>query len=187
MAALRYTRPAILLHWSIAVLVLIQIVLGFATDWTERPQSDSLLAQHVRVGLLILALMILRITWRVAHRPPPMPDAVPRWRQGGARLVYAALYLLLVLLPITGYVLWAWTGPRLDLWGLATVPILFVGGDEETWRSIAGYAHEYGGYAISALVLLHIAAALHHQFVAKDMRIGVRMGLAPLDGADAAD
>ena len=105
----RYTRPAILLHWSIAVLVLIQIALGFATDWADRPQSDSLLAQHVRVGLLILALMVLRITWRLAHRPPPMPAAAPRWRQEVARLVYAAFYVLLVLLPVTGYILWAWS------------------------------------------------------------------------------
>ena len=187
MPTLRYTRPAILLHWSIAALVLIQIALGFATDWTAGPQSDSLLAQHVRVGLLIFAMMALRVAWRLANRPPPMPVAVPRWRQKIAPLVYAAFYLLLVLLPVTGYILWAWTGPRLSYWGLGTVPILFTGGDDETWRSIAGYAHEYGGYAITALFLLHIAAAFHHQFVAKDMRISDRMGLAPLDDAHRAD
>lgn len=187
METLRYTRPAILLHWAVAILVLLQIALGFAADWTDRPLSDGLMDQHVRVGLLILALMILRVSWRLAHVPPPMPDAVPRWRQQGASLVYATFYILLILLPVTGYVLWAWTGPNLSFWGLGSVPILFVGGDDELWRSIAGYVHEYGGYAITAVVLTHIVAALHHQFIAKDMMIGDRMGLATLDGGAAAD
>ncbi len=187
MPVLRYRRPAVLLHWIVACLTLVQIALGFAADWSERPLSDSLLSQHVRVGLLILFLMILRITWRLTHRPPPMPPAVPQWRQTGARLVYAAFYLLLILLPVTGYVLWAWTRPTLSFWGLGAVPILFTGGDDELWRSIAGYAHEYGGYAIVGLVLIHIAAALHHHFVAKDMMIGDRMGFAPLDEGPSAD
>jgi cytochrome b561 len=179
MANLRYSRPAIVLHWTVAVLVLAQIGLGFAADWLTRPLSDAMLDQHVRLGLLIFALMILRLSWRLSHRPPPMPVAVPRWRQRGARMVYLAFYLLLLLLPVTGYVLWAWTAPTLSFWGWGMVPILFTGGEDETWRSIAGYAHEYGGYAVTALVILHIAAALHHQFVARDMTIGDRMGLGP--------
>ena len=175
----RYTRPAILLHWIIAVLVLVQIALGFATDWTDRPQSDSLLGQHVRVGLLILALMALRVAWRLAHRPPPMPAAIPRWRQEIASLVYAAFYLLLVLLPVTGYILWAWTGPRLGYWGFGTVPILFTG---VLWllgrraRAGDGSPPLYVGW----LLALSYLGVYSHVFLDYLNTYGVRL-LTPLD------
>lgn len=181
----RYSLAARLLHWSVAALVLVQIGLGFGADWSERPVSDQLLDPHVRIGLLIFALMILRLTWRLA-KPPPSPVEQSGWRRRVAGLTHKALYLILLLMPITGYVSWAWTGPSLDWWGVGQVPILFRGGDDELWRSVAGYGHEYGAFAVSALIILHIFAAGYHQFVLRDRLIGRRMGFGPLDGnADA--
>lgn len=187
MASKRYSLPARILHWVVAVLVIVQIALGFAADWSERPWSDRFLDQHVRVGLLVLALMVLRLLWRLGQEPPPLPGSVARWQQRAAGLAHPLLYLLLLLMPVTGYVLWAWTGPTLDFWGIGQVPILFRGSDDEFWRSVAGYAHEYGAYAISALVLLHIAAALYHSFVARNLSIAERMGFRSLDAIDHAD
>lgn len=177
----RYSLAARLLHWTVAALVLIQIGLGFGANWSDRPISDGLLDQHVRFGLLILALMILRLTWRLAT-PLPLSVEQSRWRRRAAGLTHGALYLVLLLMPVTGYVSWAWIGPKLDWWGLGHVPILFRGGDNELWRSVAGYGHEYGSYAVSALVILHIVAAGHHKFVLRDRLIGRRMGFGPLDG-----
>lgn len=182
----RYSLIARLLHWTVALLVLIQIGLGFGAAWSDRPVSDRLLEQHVRFGLLIAALMVLRVSWRLASPPPPLPSSVSGWRRRAAGLTHKALYLLLLVMPVTGYVLWAWIGPTLDWWGVGRVPILFRGGDDELWRSVAGYVHEYGAYAVSALVILHIAAALHHQFGVRDGLIGRRMGFGTLDGGDGA-
>lgn len=181
----RYSRTARVLHWTVAVLVLLQIALGFGADWSERPVSDRLLDQHVRIGLLILALMVLRLSWRIATPQPRSTEAIG-WRKRAAGVTHGSLYLLLLAMPVSGYVLWAWTGPALDWWGLGRVPILFRGDDDEIWRSVAGYGHQYGAYAVSALVILHILAAAHHQFVLRDRLIGRRMGFGPLDGgADA--
>lgn len=183
----RYSLPARLLHWAVAMLAIVQIILGWATDWSERPLSDLFLDQHVRVGVTIFFLMLLRVSWRLAHRPPSLPEHIAGWQRKSAGVAHALLYLLLLLLPVSGYVLWAWSGHDLSYWGMGTIPILFTGGDDEFWRSVAGYAHEYGAYTISALVLVHIGAALHHEFVARDMRISDRMGFAPLDGDAGAD
>jgi cytochrome b561 len=187
MASKRYSLTATLLHWLVAALVLIQIGLGFGADWSERPQSDYLLDQHVRVGVLLLALVVLRLLWRLGNAPPPLPDFIPLWQRRAAGITHPVLYLLLLLMPITGYVLWAWTGPPLDWWGLGSIPILFVGGDDEFWRSVAGYVHEYGAYAITGLVLIHILAALWHAFIARDLSISERMGFGALDHAGRAD
>lgn len=187
MATKRYSLAARLFHWIVAFLVVAQIGLGFAADWSDQPLSDNLLQQHVRVGLLVFALVVLRLSWRLATRPPALPGSIALWQQRAAKVTHLLLYALLLLMPITGYVLWAWTAPSLDFWGLGEVPIVFTGGDDETWRSVAGYAHEYGGYAISGLVLMHIAAALYHSFVARDLSIAERMGFGPLDAIDRAD
>jgi cytochrome b561 len=187
MQNIRCTKVAAGLHWLVAALVIVQIGLGFASDWSERPLSELFTNQHVRVGILIFMLMLLRISWRLGHRPPPLPSRIPAWQRQSAGAVHWLLYLLLLAMPVSGYVLWAWSGKSLSFWGVGLMPILFTGGEDEFWRSVAGYAHEYGAYAITALVLIHIAAALHHQFIAKDMTIGERMGFGPLDGDAGAD
>lgn len=182
----RYSLIARLLHWIVAILVLIQTGLGFGANWSDRPQSDRLLEQHVQFGILIAALMVLRLTWRLASPPPRLID-VSGWRRRTAKLTHGALYLLLLAMPLSGYVSWAWTGPRLDWWGIARVPILFRGGADEMWRSVAGYGHQYGAYVVSALVILHIVAALHHQFALRDGLIGRRMGFKALKGSGRPD
>lgn len=181
MATKRYSLVARVLHWLVAGLVAVQIALGFATDWTTRPLSDDVLDQHVRLGIAILVLVVLRLLWRLGNPPPPLPEALASWQRRTAALAHGSLYALLILMPLTGYVLWAWTGPKLDWWGAGSIPIVFRGGDDEMWRSVAGYAHEYGAYGITALILVHIAAALHHAFVARDLSIRERMWFGALD------
>lgn len=177
MDAQPYSFLARLLHWILALLIVAQISLGFATDWTQRPASHRLLEQHVRLGLLILALTALRFIWRLSVRPPPLPPSVALWQRRAAALTHRILYLLLFLMPVTGYVLWAWTAPVLDWWGVSNIPILFHGGEDEFWRSVIGYAHEYGALLFLGLLALHIGAALHHEFVTRDGLIRNRMGV----------
>lgn len=164
------------LHWTIALLVILQIALGFAADWSAQPLSNLLLDQHVRLGLLVLGLMLLRIVWRLTTGAPPLPPEVPLWQRRAALSAHAALYLLLLLLPVSGYVLWAWIGRPLDWFALFDIPILITGGEDELWRSVAGYMHEYMGYALIALLSAHIGVALWHELVRKDGLISERMG-----------
>ena len=171
----RYNRTARVLHWTVAVLVFVQLILGVAADKASKPLSGQLLDQHVRLGLLILALIILRALWRASHSPPPLPVELPRWQRRLAGGAHRFLYVLLLVLPISGYVLWDWIGRPLDWYGLLDIPLLFKGGDDETWRSIAGYTHVWSAYALMALISIHIAAALWHEFVARDQLISKRM------------
>lgn len=187
MASNRYSALARWLHWIVGIAVIGQIGLGFAANWSGREQSRLILPYHVQLGLLILGLMVLRITWRLVKRPPPYSPGLTQWQRSLATMVHWMLYALLLAMPVTGYVLWAWRGPVLKFAGVAQIPILFEGGDDEFWQSIAGYAHEYGAFLLTGLILLHVTAALYHQFIARDLSIGQRMGLGPLDRPAASD
>ena len=175
MALSRYNLTARVLHWLVAVLVIAQLSLGFAADWAGRPLAAFLLDQHVRIGLLILSLMILRLLWRLVKYVPPPPPTMPKWQVWAAKAAHWLLYLLLFILPVSGYVLWAWIGRQLDWFGLFPIPILFTGGEDETWRSIAGYTHSYAGFVLIALLMTHIGAALWHEFINGDRLISGRM------------
>ncbi len=174
MVAQRYSLIARVLHWVLAILILTQLALGTAADRAGKPAAEYLLDQHVRIGLLILALTLLRLIWRFAHPPPPLAAAISVWQRRFANAVHWTFYLLLIVLPISGYVLWAWIGRPLDWLGFA-IPILFEGADDERWRSVSGYIHEYAGYVLMALLVAHIAAALWHEFVRRDRLISQRM------------
>lgn len=175
MTAARYTRPARLLHWFVAALVLIQIALGLASDWTSRETARSLLDIHVQIGLTIFALMVLRLLWRAGHKPPPLPATIDVVQQRIAKAAHTMLYLLLFVMPLSGYALWVWIGAQVRWFGSFTIPTFELAGQDEFWRSVAGYTHEYVGYALIGLILLHIAAALRHEFIERDRLISDRM------------
>ncbi len=158
-----------------AALILLQVALGLWADKAAKPLSHTLLDNHVRVGLLIFALILLRLGWRISHPPPPLPPGVPPAHRRAADFTHRLLYALVLLLPVSGYVLWAWMGKHITWFGLFPISILFTGGDDETWRSIAGYTHEYAAYAIIALILIHVAAAMWHEFIARDRLISASM------------
>ena len=174
----RYPPLARLLHWGVALGVLVQIGLGWAAETaSERDTGARLLHLHFQLGMLLLALMVLRAGRRLLHGlpPPATVDARP-WRRRLAACVHAALYLLLFVLPLSGYVIWVWMdGPR-DVFGLGQVPRLFTPpADDETWRAIAWYVHCWSAWALAGLVALHVAAALWHQWVLRDRLVSRRL------------
>lgn len=172
-------HPACLrwMHWAVAAGVVVQFALGWGSE-TDIDGADGmrLLRLHFQLGMVLLALMLLRLACRLTHRMPPAGAGEPRWRHRAARSVHIALYLLLFLLPASGYVIWVWMDAPLDVLGVARVPRLFVPpADDETWRAVAWYAHIACGWMLSALLALHVAAALWHQWVRRDGLISRRM------------
>ena len=104
-SASRYTRTAIALHWLIAALVVAQFAWGW---WMQEipkqpvgPRVDAF-NLHKSVGMTILALMIVRILWRIGHPPPP-PLPMPSWQARAARMTHFGLYALFVIHPLSGY------------------------------------------------------------------------------------
>lgn len=173
----RYTRTAMILHWLVALLIIINVTLALAVDalpegW-ERPVIDT----HKSIGITVLGLVLLRLLWRAAHRPPPLPASYPRWEKAGAHLAHGLLYLLILALPLSGWLhdsAWkdAATHP-MRLFNLFPWPrIGFIQntdpGTRESLHTLFGNLHTWFGYALYVLFALHVLGALKHQFIDRE-------------------
>ncbi len=184
-AAGRYTTTAIVLHWLIAALIGCNIVLGLTADslpegWT-RPAIDL----HKSFGLTVLGLVILRILWRLSHPPPPLPASYSRLERIGAHAAHVLLYGLILLLPISGWLHDSafkdaaahplrlfWIIPWFRISAVQNLPPA----QKEVAHSQLFALHAWSGYALYALLALHIAGALKHQFIDRHAELQ-RMGL----------
>lgn len=164
----RYRSPARLIHWVMAALIVATIPAGFimTRPGLGRALQDTLFIFHKNIGVLLLILVVVRIVYRLGHKPAPLPSDIPDWQRRIARLSHYGLYLLLVIMPIAGYV-------RVKAGGFPIESLDAMGAPSLAPRSdaLAGVAqsvHYWGAIAISCLIALHIAAALHHGIVRKD-------------------
>lgn len=162
----RYTRVAIWLHWIIAALVLYNLTSGLLADYL--PKGLPWIPWHKASGISILFLSVVRLAWRLTHRPPPLP-AMPRWQVGAAHALHWLFYALIILMPLSGWVFSSAAEKRrpLTFFNLFDIPYLPIaqsphGGDK------AFAFHTYAGWIMAALVVVHIAAALKHHFVDRD-------------------
>ncbi len=163
----RWDAFARTLHWSIALLVFVQIPLGWiASAWELSPAKLHLFVWHKSLGVLVLALMVLRIGWRSARRAPPWPPAMTRTERTAARLTHTALYLVLVLLPVTGWIVNSAAGVPFSVFWLVPLPSIVA--PNETLAEGATRLHVVLSLALAALLVLHIGAALRHQLVLRD-------------------
>lgn len=159
-----------LLHWLIALMILGQFATGWlAENETNREAGYVLIRNHFQFGVLLTGLILMRVLWRLSHRPPEPPPGEPPWRDFTARAVHGLIYLLLITLPIAGYIVWVHMKAEMDVFGLFAVPALFTPPvEDERLRATAWYVHFYAGWALIGLIGLHIAAALFHQFILRD-------------------
>jgi cytochrome b561 len=158
----RYSRVAILLHWLIAALILVNLCLGFFHEDMSKPVRASMMFYHKSIGLTVLALTVLRLAWRFMHRPPPYDTALKPWEVALARATHWTFYLLLFAMPLTGWLLVSTGGKATSLFGLFNVPALPVSradGPHDMFENL----HTIFGYAMLVLVALHVAGALKHQ------------------------
>lgn len=170
----RYTRPAVVLHWLIALLMAINIVLVLLVDHLPEDWVRRVIDTHKSTGITVLGLVLLRILWRFTHRPPAMPTTYGRLERIGAHAAHATLYLLMLLLPLSGWMhdsAWvdAATHP-MQLFGLVPWPrigwIMGIAPDtKERLHTVFGNLHEWAGYVFYALFVLHVLGALKHQLI----------------------
>ena len=166
----RWGVVAQILHWVSAALVLYLLAHGWwMTHLADRGTRLSEYANHASVGYFLLALIIMRVTWRMANEVPLHPSSAPVWERRMALGVHAALYMLLV---IESYLGWALSGTLLQpldrtLGGLVRVPPIMRPGNRDLHEIFAG-AHEAVAWILAALVVLHIGAAVYHWKVRRD-------------------
>jgi cytochrome b561 len=165
----RYSRVASILHWIMAALMV--FMLFFSEDLIKVPRGQSLggwqPTAHASWGLMVLFLVVARLLWRIGHKPPPLP-AMPRWQAIASHLTHELFYVLMVLIPIFGLLAIVPYGTShtdvdkvvfFNLFPVAFMPNL------GSWTM---GAHELLGKVAQLLVILHVLAALKHQFWDKD-------------------
>ena len=161
----RYTAVARALHWAIALLILLNLVSGFAHE--ALPKDWAVMPVHKSIGLTVLALTLARIGWRFTHPAPPLPAAMPLWERGAAHMTHALFYAFMLILPLSGWIMTSpWPRP-LNWFFLFDVPKFGVG-KEDAIVGLSRGAHELLPWVWVALILLHVGAALRHHFVLKD-------------------
>jgi cytochrome b561 len=162
----RYGGVAKTLHWLIAVLVFTQLGIGKFAD-VDAEESRQVFDWHTSLGLLVLVLMLVRLGWRLTHAVPSLPATTPVWQRGLARTTHLLFYVLLLALPVSGWLLTSAEGEAVRFLGLFPVPGLPVTGGEEA-EEIFEEVHELLGNVLIALAALHVLAGWKHHFIDRD-------------------
>ncbi len=167
-ATRRYTRVAIWLHWIMATLILVTIPLILFGGSGDTALHDSATNTHKLIGITILALTLVRISWRLTHKPPALPETMPMMMRFAARTNHALFYILLLAMPLSGWWMTSAFPKRHPIEaGFFDIPYLPVPVNMAS-AGAAHEVHEIGGWLVIGLITLHVAAALKHQFINRD-------------------
>jgi len=171
----RYTRFAIAMHWLLAALVVLQVAWGFWMIGIPK-QPPGVRADafnlHKSIGMTIFALMAIRLAWRAAHPPPPLPP-MTAWQVQLSRFTHALLYVALLLQPLVGYLGSEVSGYPVKYFG---VVLPSWAGKHPELKDFLSSVHLVTAWTIVVLVVLHIAGAVKHALIDRD-RLLARMGV----------
>jgi cytochrome b561 len=173
-ASPNYSGTAILLHWLVALGIVAALVLIWSLPGRNDPNRAVVLAYHKTAGTAVLVIAAMRLARRLRRPVAPYPGLSPLERRLSG-LTHAALYALMVLMPVTGYVFSTLEGQDLALFNLVSIPPTLAK-DRALARAIETI-HVLGQWLVYAFVALHVAGALVHRFVRRD---GVLARMLPL-------
>jgi cytochrome b561 len=167
----RYSRTAAVLHWLIAGAILTNLPLGLLSARFESTFESAIINVHKVLGIVVLGLSLVRLAWRLGHRPPPI-SFDHKFEEWAARAVHGSLYLLMIALPTTGWLVTSSFPGRHPI-RLGPVDIPFLPVTPEMANAIAAHqAHSILAAMMALLVTGHVLAALRHQFLLKDGLFG---------------
>lgn len=177
---MRYTKTAMVLHWLIALLMVCNVAMIWFVDHYPDEWVRPVIDTHKSIGITVLGLALLRILWRIANPPPPLPESYAGWEKRASHVAHISLYVLMLAMPLSGWLhdsAWkdAATHP-MKLFGLFDWPrISFIMNVEpqakEQLHTVFGNIHSLLAYVLIALFVLHVAGALKHQFVDKQRQL----------------
>ena len=180
----RYTRTAMFFHWSVAVLILLNVALVLAVNNKLVPDEMArpVINFHKSTGLLVLMLVVLRLVWRLTHTPPPLPASYKNWEVAASHAAHIGLYVVALALPLSG---WAhdsawdstlsarfpfhWYGtfiwPHISF--IANLPpdVKLV------WHTRLGHLHSLLATVLYVLLGAHVLGALKHQWIDKESEL----------------
>ena len=181
---LRYTTTAVVLHWVIAALLIAELAHGWWMQEIPKVPTGvraSAFNLHKSVGLLLLALALIRLGWRIAHRPPPLPP-LPRWQGWAAKANHALLYTMMLVMPLSGYLGSVfsgypilWFGWKLPSWGYADPAI----------KDLTSIVHLGSSWILLASLGLHVVGTIKHTIAGDRVMARMGFGRRPTQRVDA--
>ncbi len=176
----KYASTAVVLHWLIALCIICNVALGLGANYAPDAWVRPIINLHKSIGITVLGLVLVRIAWRLTHKPPALPENYPPLERAAAHLVHFLLYALILALPLTGWIhdsAFALAAQHpLILFGI--IPWFRLGfitaldpAAKDHIHSLFGMIHTYLGYALYGVFALHILGALKHQFFDRDPEI----------------
>lgn len=172
-SAQKYTSTAVALHWAIALLIGCNIILGHGANYVPDTFVRPMIDLHKSIGITVLGLVLVRLVWRLTHRPPALPADYAPWEVAAAHAAHIGLYVLILAIPATGWIhdsAWsaAATHPMFLYWAVPWFRLGFITAldpaTKEHLHTLFGVVHTYLGYALYGVLGLHIVGALKHQF-----------------------
>ena len=179
--AARYATVAILLHWTIAALIVLQVVLAGRMEG-RTPEAFAVMQLHKSIGITVLLLSLARLAWRLTNPPPPEPAALKAWERKLSAAVHWAFYIVMIAMPVTGWIAVSasrFAFPTL-LFGVVPWPHIpgladLAPGAKAMWREVGEVSHELIIKGFYGLIALHVLGALKHQFLEADTPMLSRM------------
>lgn len=175
----QYTTTAKALHWGMAALLIGLLGLGiYMHDLPLSPDKLQLYAWHKWAGVSAFLLVLIRLAWRMAHRPPALPETMPKRLQLAAHVGHGVLYGLMLAIPLSGWLMSSAKGFQTVWFGILPIPDLI--DKDKVLGDLLQQIHMSLNMLFIVVLVGHIAAALKHHFIDKDA-ILARMLPSPLN------
>lgn len=164
----RYTLPAILMHWLVGLLIIAAFALGVTMVDIPgiTPTKLKYFSWHKWLGITVLGLACLRLLWRLGHKAPAYPASMANWQQSAAHGLHGLLYVLMFAIPVSGYLYSLAAGVPVVYLGIIPMPALIEPNPE--LKTLLKSVHYWLNMTLLALFVVHVAAALKHQFIDRD-------------------
>ncbi|MCH2219787.1 MAG: cytochrome b [Dechloromonas sp.] len=164
---MNYTKTAKILHWLMAILLFGLLALGFYMhDLPLSPDKLKLYSWHKWAGVTAFLLVAFRLFWRVTHRPPALPESMPKIMQFAAHAGHLMLYVLMIAIPLSGWLMSSAKGFQTVYFGVLPIPDLLDKNKEV--GDLLALVHKSLNLLFVAVLAGHIGAALKHHFIDKD-------------------
>ena len=167
-----YGSASRLLHWIVGLTIIIMLCVGFYMSSLEpSPEKSEMYGLHKATGVIVLALVTLRFSWRLINIIPGLPKTMHKLEETGYKFGIKLMYILMFLMPSSGILMSLFSGKAIPVYGMFTIPAFEVNGELAT---IFHTIHVYSGIALACIISFHAALGLYHHFIVKD-RLLMRM------------
>jgi cytochrome b561 len=164
---IRYSTVAIALHWLMALLLAGLFCVGvYMSDLPLSPWKLKIFSWHKWAGVTAFLLVLVRLAWRAGHRPPTLPDSMPQLMQQAAHIGHGMLYLLMVAVPLAGWLMSSAKGFQTVYFGVLPIPDLL--GKDKALGAVLEDVHAYLAWLLVFVAVGHAAAAIKHHWVDRD-------------------